>query len=312
VNQVSITHRTIYDDTDKLVMASLAAAFSGDNLHVIDLPYRLSSWALDDPQNTCLWHDQDGQLVAWAVLQAPFWTIDFALHPAHTQLFPQVLDWAEQRALACHNTPFDRPAWYVNIFSSQSERIRQLEAAGFACQSDVGQNSWSKVWLHRPESMIVAKTCLPPGFELRPLAGSSEVEAYVALHQAVFETKNMTVAWRQRTLQHPAYTPDLDVIVQAPDGRLAAFCIGWLGTVSDGRPVGQIEPLGCHADFRRNALGRLALAEVLRRMQSLGVAEIYVETDSYRDTAFRLYESLGFQLFRDVLIYCKEFHQEGG
>jgi ribosomal protein S18 acetylase RimI-like enzyme len=309
---MSITHRTFFDDSDKLVMTSLAAAFAGDYLHVTDLPYRFSSWALDDPQNACLWQDQDGQLVAWAVLQAPFWTIDFTLHPAHAQLFPHLLAWAEQRALTCLGTPFGRPAWFVNLFSDQVERIHQLEAAGFTCQSDLGEDAWSKVWLRRPSSLPVASYRLPPGFVVRTLSGSSEVEAYVALHQAVFETKNMTPAWRQRTLQPPAYTPDLDIVVQAPSGRLAAFCIGWLRSTSDGVPVGQIEPLGCHPDFRRYALGRLALAEVLRRMQALGVSEIYVETDSYRDTAFRLYESLGFQVHRNVLIYSKNFLEDGG
>lgn len=36
------------------------------------LPYRLSSWALDDPANNALCEDEHGELLAWAVLQAAF------------------------------------------------------------------------------------------------------------------------------------------------------------------------------------------------------------------------------------------------
>lgn len=148
---------------------------------------------------------------------------------------------------------------------------------------------------------------IPKGFTVRPLAGEGEIAAYVALHQETFETKNMTLAWRFRTLQHPAYTPDLDIVIAAPDGRLGAFCIGWLMREVGGDLIGQIEPLGCHPDFRRYALGRLALAEVLHRMQALGISSIFVETDNDRKTALALYKSLGFQVIQDVRVFRKNY-----
>jgi len=60
------------------------------------------------------------------------------------------------------------------------------------------------------------------------VAGASEVQDYVELHRAVFESTNMTHAWRARTLGCLGYLHDLDLVAVAPDGRLAAFCIGWL------------------------------------------------------------------------------------
>ena len=148
---------------------------------------------------------------------------------------------------------------------------------------------------------------IPTGFVVRSLAGESEVSAYVELHRAVFESKGMTVEWRARTLRRPEYAPDLDVVVAAPDGRLAAFCIGWLSEGAGGALEGRVEPLGCHPDFRRYALGRIALAEVLRRLQAHGAQQIYVETDNYRNTAFALYESLGFRVVQDVLVFRKDY-----
>jgi hypothetical protein len=58
--------------------------------------------------------------------------------------------------------------------------------------------------------------------------GAGEVEACVALHRAAFDSRNMTVEWRARILVRPEYRSELDCVAVAPDGRLAAFGIGWL------------------------------------------------------------------------------------
>jgi mycothiol synthase len=294
-------------EADKLRMASLAQAFPASHLHTVDLPYRLSSWGLDESENTQLWETAKGALMGWVVLQTPFWTIDCACHPAvESKLFPEMLAWAGQRAEEIVETPYGHPTWFVNVFATQAGRIQALEEAGFANQTEVGEDSWSKVLMQRSADPI-RQYPAPKGFTIRPLAGVGEAAAYVALHQETFGSKNMTVAWRFRTLQHPAYSPDLDIVVAAPDGRLGAFCIGWLMRGEDGVLIGQIEPLGCRPDFRGYALGRLALAEVLRRMQALEVRSILVETDNYRNTALALYESLGFRIIQGVVVFRKNY-----
>lgn len=296
-------NRSYRDETDQSLMIDLARVFSADHLRVYDLPYRLSSWALDDPQNARLWFDPDGDLLAWAVLQPPFWTIDITCRPdVAPALYAEILAWADERARQVVNTSFGHPAWFVMVFADQAPLIRDLETAGFACQADIGEDSWSKVFMRRPGGLPVKDYRIPPGFTVRSLAGDTEVEAYVDLHRSVFQTRNMTVEWRRRTLRHPGYRPDLDVVVAAPGGDLAGFCVCWLHGVN-----GQIEPLGCHVDYRRYALGRLALAEGIRRLQAAGVEQIYVETDKYRNTAMKLYEHMGFQVIRDVWVYRKEY-----
>lgn len=297
-------------------MIALARRYPADHLHRIDLPYRLSSWALDEPDNVALWGEEDsarvlglsqsptnrasGPLRAWAVLQAPFWTLDLACAPdAEDELLPEILAWAGRRAHEVVGTPFERPAWFVSVLAHQAGRRRALEAAGWADQGDVGEDSWSKVWMRCSESLgTLAES---PGFTIRPLAGAAEVPAYVDLHRAVFESKSMTVEWRARTLQRPAYRPDLDLLAVAPDGRPAGFCILWL----DGE-TGQVEPLGVHADFRRLGLGRALLAEGLRRLHAAGAREVYVETDNYRDAALETYEAAGFRLVEEVRVYRKD------
>jgi hypothetical protein len=53
---------------DRPAMAALVAAFPEQNLHVVDLPYRLCSWALDEPGNVSLWLNEQGELRAWALV----------------------------------------------------------------------------------------------------------------------------------------------------------------------------------------------------------------------------------------------------
>lgn len=287
-------------------MAALVRAFPADHLHVVDLPYRSSSWAFDNPENVGLWTTPGGQLLAWVVMQTPFWTIDYACHPdADRDLRRQIWIWADGRAHALLDTRFGHPMWFVNVLADQRDHIRDLEEAGFASQADVAEDSWSKVLMRRVTGAPVDEYALPAGFTIRPLAGEAEVEAYVALHRAVFESKSMTVDWRARILRRPEYTPDLDLVAVVPDGRLAGFCICWLDRsliVS-----GQIEPLGVGAEWRALGLGRALLSEGLRRLILGGAEQIYVETDSYRGAALELYESCGFQIVRDVLVYRKEY-----
>ncbi len=291
-------------------LQALAAGFPDAHLHVMDLPYRLSSWALDEPGNGALWVDAAGELRAWAVLQTPFWTLDWACAPDHAAaLFPQVLQWGEARIRAVVGTVYERPCWFVNVFAEQIGLIGVLEQAGFACQSGVGEDAWEKVWLRRPAQLGLPAQPLPPGFTIRPLAGEAEVAAYVNLHRAVFESKSMTVEWRTRVLRHPQYLPALDWVVEASDGRLAGFCIGWLAACA-GDVRGQIEPLGVHADFRGLGLGRALLAAVLSCLGQLGAVDVYVETDRYRDAALTLYETIGFRIIQDLLVYSKAYGGE--
>jgi mycothiol synthase len=309
---MKIQSRAFSNESDFRAMEALARATHPANVHVTDLPYRFSAGAPDDPENICLWSDESGRLLAWAVLEIPHDSLDFACLPEmESDLLPQILVWADERSrlhpeIIPHGTPEDGLCWFVNVFSDQAARIRILESAGFACQSDVGEYSWSKVFMRRTANSPVKDYRIPEGFTIRPLAGESEVEAYVRLHRATFRSNAMTVAWRSRMLQHPSYTPDLDLVVVAPDGQLGAFCICWLDSHGS-EIIGQIEPLGCHPDFRRYALGRLALAEGLRRLQAHGASQVFIETDNWRNTAFQLYQSLGFQVLKDVLVYRKDY-----
>jgi mycothiol synthase len=302
-----ISRRPYQGEQDQQEMLALGQADAAA-VHVVDLPYRLSSWAFDDAANVGLWWDDAGRLAAWSVLQTPFWCIDYALRSdADDGLYRELLAWADGRARAVAGTASGRPAWFVNVFADQTQRMHDLEAASFADQSRAAKQPWSKVLLGRALDAELGELRLPAGVTIRPLAGAAEVRAYVALHRAVFGSENMTEAWRLRTLSAAGYASDLDLVAVAPAGQLIAFCICWVSQTHDGTLTGQIEPLGVHEEWRGQGLGLALLQEELRRLRAHGASRALVETDNYRDAAFALYERAGFQALQDVRVFRKDY-----
>lgn len=84
----------------------------------------------------------------------------------------------------------------------------------------------------------------------------------------------MTAEWRERVIRMPQYRPELDLVVCAPDGSLAGFCVGWLDSE---RSLAQIEPIGVHPRFQRMGLGRVLLLEILQRFREQGARSAIVE-----------------------------------
>lgn len=54
-------------------------------------------------------------------------------------------------------------------------------------------------------------------------------------------------------------------------------------------------------------MGRAILAEAMQRLYQFGAESVLVETDSYRNAAYHLYEAAGFRVIRDVLVYRKDY-----
>jgi mycothiol synthase len=166
-------------------------------------------------------------------------------------------------------------------------------------------DDWTIRHLMQPLDAPVPESNIPTGFQIRPLAGMAETEAYVRLHRAAFKSENMTLDWRQRTLHHPRYRPDLDLVAVNEAGELVAFCIGWLSEAQGARRA-QIEPLGVLPEYQRCGLGRALLMENLRRMQQAGAKYAYVDAESYNPASQHLYLTSGFEEEYSVIKYFKQ------
>jgi ribosomal protein S18 acetylase RimI-like enzyme len=120
-----------------------------------------------------------------------------------------------------------------------------------------------------------------------------EVEAATRLLCESFQIDSVTVAWRRRILDQPTYRPELDMVITAPDGRLASFCLFWLHPHGH---TGQIEPMATHPDFQRMGLGSAAIYAGLAQVAALGATRALVGTSGSNVRSQGMYQATGFRL----------------
>ncbi|GHO62362.1 hypothetical protein KSC_012540 [Ktedonobacter sp. SOSP1-52] len=285
---MSITRSPFRGMVDVPRILPLVAAMPLSSRHVVDLPWRLSTPRMQEGRDAVLWEDTLGQIVGFAAWQYYWAALDFFILPGPTaqQVEQDIFAWAEERFQEL-DAERGRPLPYWVEFRDDDLARRELvEARGYLL--DEGDHY---VALEHPLTDLPLVPALPEGFTLRPLAGEQEVAAYAELHRAAFESTSMTPEWRARTLQMPQYRPELDIVVSAPGGELAGFCVGWLAPE---RGVAQIEPLGVHPRYQHLGLGRVLLLEMLHRFQAHGAEKGLVETNLERTAARKAYESVGF------------------
>jgi mycothiol synthase len=147
-------------------------------------------------------------------------------------------------------------------------------------------------WQHRAEDGMTAPASLPDGYVARGLRGAEEIEARVEVHRAAFAPSRLSAEKYERLITLPHYRFDLDLVVEAPDGSLAAFALAWWDPVAR---VGEFEPVGTHPEHQRRGLGRGLLVHGLSRFAELGATVVQVYSDADDPGPEALYASAGFQ-----------------
>jgi mycothiol synthase len=270
----------------------------GLGLHEVDLPYRLCSPAAQDPANARLWQDDSGRVLGYGLINLPFASIDHAFLPEDGRqgefggayfsgaYFGAMMAWANLRLAELAAQRGSEMGFLVGL-REDDPRAGLLENYGFV------DDQWSMRHMLIEPAASLARPLCPEGIILRPLTGPDEAQIYVDTHRAAFGSTNMTLDWKLRVMQHPRYRPDLDLGAFTLDGRMAAFCVGWLAEVG-GQVQGQIEPLGVLPEFQKMGIGRAILLETLQRMRSRGAQQLWIEAESYNEGSQHLYEGVGF------------------
>jgi GNAT superfamily N-acetyltransferase len=196
-----------------------------------------------------------------------------------------------------HKYSIGRQETAVNTDVDETDRLRQeiFRELGFT----QGEN-----WLNsalRDLSEPIAKPELLEGFVIRH-SRMDDYEQLAAVHSGAFNSNWNAEVYRDEVMSKPGYAPEREMVVVAPDGRFAAFCIYWLDEVNK---IGLFEPVGAHSDFQRKGLTRALMNQTLCLMKEQGMeqAEIGHETDN--PASSNLYASVGFKLHRHVWGWSK-------
>lgn len=261
----------------------------------------------DVRERTRLWLNENEQLVAFALVD-PYANLRWEIDPcaATRDLESEMVSWG----VAC------RQGMPVNDGRSRTldascreddmERIGFLERCGFVRQSV------RSVHLERSLNEPIPLPTLPSGFVLRTVAGESEADALAALHRAAFGTPHMTVEERLAMMRVPDYDPSLDLVIVAPDGRLAAYCLCSVCREENeqtGRNDGSTDPLATHPDWKRRGLGKALLLAGMRLLKSRGVDCAVLGTSSDNAAMLATAQSAGFHVRSVTVWFAKPIGQ---
>jgi ribosomal protein S18 acetylase RimI-like enzyme len=237
------------------------------------------------------------EILAWAVFQPPWWNLDYAIHPIArgTALEKEIFAWGKEQMMSYSRHTGEAFYGSVEFF----ENIPNIEKTIENLTSlDFEKFNWSTIRFEIELDQEFPSPQLPNGFKIRPLAGKDEVDTYVNLHRVTFGSDRMTNAWRKRTLNHPAYRPEIDLVVTSPEGKMVGFCICWIWD-----ETGQIEPLGVHPDYQGLGLGRALALFALQALQNQGIRSVQVDHVSLNAKAIELSLKTGFIQRNNALRY---------
>ena len=147
-------------------------------------------------------------------------------------------------------------------------------------------------WQRRASEGPLPDVPLAAGYRLRNLQGPDEMAARVEVHRAAFAPSKLVIEKYERLRELPHYRFEDDLVVEAPDGSLAAFAIAWWEPL--GR-VGEFEPVGTHPAHQRRGLARAVLTDGLQRFFERGAEVVQVYSDASDVGPEALYPAAGFQ-----------------
>ncbi len=248
--------------------------------HVGDL-----AWWLHRPAGKRrLWLD-GARCLAWGWLHAPA-SLDYDVHPDHRggAVHREVLAWLEEEGEGDVLTTY--------ALETDGPTLELLAELGYERPEPY---RWYAYHLRELEGEV-PEPAVPDGFRLHTVEGEDDFRKRVAIHRAVWAPSRVTEEIYRSVTEAWPYRPDLDCVLEAPDGRFAAYVLCWY---DDDNRVGLFEPVGTHPDFRRRGLGSAVCRYALRRLQEEGATRALVLAAD--DPAIALYESVGFHRYTRVV-----------
>ena len=224
-----------------------------------------------------LWFS-DGELVAWGWAFLPHQVrrsdgsvtdvtgagLGYQVHPDHRELVDEVIDWydgvtpgLERTVIAQAADEFALKRWAAHGY--------ETDHAGLG---DTG--SWHQ--LNVRDLTDVEQPVLPDGFRFRNAAEVGP-QAAVQAHLDAWHPSTYSAQGYEGVRQMPEYRGDLHVLVEAPDGTMAASTIMWL---DEANKTAEFEPVGTHPDYRRRGLGRAMLLHGMRLARDAGASHMTV------------------------------------
>jgi ribosomal protein S18 acetylase RimI-like enzyme len=232
-----------------------------------------------------IWRDGD-RPVAWSWLKGDRGLLEFDVRRDRLDLLDEILAEPEARTAVA--------------FEDDDEVRAALERHGFTSQgAEMNRHGCLMHFLERDLPEAPEPPSPPDGFRYRTVVPGDFAER-VEIHREVWAPSRMTESSFAMVQASWPYRASLDCVVEAPDGRFAAYCLVW---PDDENRVGELEPVGVREEFRRRGLGAAVCTFALQRLYEEGGREAIVYC--MNDVACALYESIGFRRHATLVGYSR-------
>jgi ribosomal protein S18 acetylase RimI-like enzyme len=200
-----------------------------------------------------------------------------------------------------------------------------VKEAGFTPDPEAGPLVGPLLGMFRPA--VPGRPRLPSGYRVRSVR-DDELEVRVECHREAWRptamplppetlaeippdaTSSFNMDLYDRVRNTWLYDQSLDLVVEAPDGNLAACCIVWWDPAIG---VAEIEPLGVVPGQRRLGLARALCTEALARVEARGGRTVFI--NSSPNPAYpapsATYAAAGFELVERGRAFCRRRRRAG-
>jgi len=247
--------------------------------HIGDIAWGLRQHEGREAEWTIRIWEEDGEVVAWSWLKGATGSLEHDVRPDRLELLDEILDEPNART-AC-------------AFEDDEATRAVLARHGFERPGEALHFNVREL-VQPPEPAP-----LPGGFRCRTVEPADLAER-VAIHRDVWAPSRVTESSFASVCATWPYRTSLDCVVEAPDGRFAAYCHIW---PDDENGVGELEPVGTREEFRRLGLGAAVCTFALRRLHEEGGRQAIVYCQN--DAACALYESVGFTRHATLVAYAR-------
>lgn len=249
--------------------------------------------------------DGSGRLDGWAWVKLPFSVtrrdgsvatsnsanLIWQVHPTRSELLDEILEWYAEQAEGLERAVMPQDA--------DTDMLARLPGYGYTPDTETGGDDGDWHQFNRRPLAGLEDPVLPAGFRFRTAA---EVGPEAA-------TRAHVDAWYPSSFQENAmagvqaawpYRDELHVLVEAPDGTLAATAIMWFDPISR---TAEFEPVGTHRAYRRKGLATALMWYGMQRARDAGAETMLVACVGApaHPAARDLYYGVGFApISRDV------------
>jgi GNAT superfamily N-acetyltransferase len=213
--------------------------------------------------------------------------LGYQAHPGHAALVDEVIGWYDAAAADIERT----------VAPSAADEFALTRWAAHGYQTDPASlgdtGSWTQ--LNERDLTDVEQPVLPDGFSFRT-ADEAGPEAAVQAHVDAWAPSTYTAEGYEGVRQTATYGGDLHVLVEAPDGTMAASTIMWL---DEANKTAEFEPVGTHPGYRRLGLGTAMLLHGMHLAREAGATHMTVACLGApgHPQARGLYYGVGFRQF---------------